>query len=284
LVWEEFPVIYPPILPELKHHQERFPFKFHKYFNHVVSSQAANINLFLPLLLNPKANDVIKKLKPDLSEIATDELDKGFQLEFWGANMGAGLLNDHNSRAGTDADIAIAYYDQNRKLCLWLIEHKLTEKEFTECGGFKSKRNHIKDNCNNTFSEILSNPNLCYYHNKCRYKYWEITRDNEAFFKNHIRFSDCPFLGGMNQLWRNQILGFAIEQDTKLPYKNVYFSVVKHPRNSSLDKTISEYKNLIGNNPKFSVFTSADVVNMAAELHDSELAKWIAWYKELYDV
>ena len=283
--WKDFPVIYPVILSEFKHHQDCFPFKFHKYFYHMVSSQAANINLFLPLLLNHQANDVLKKLKPDLAEIATDKLDKGFQLEFWGASTGKGLLNDHNSHAGTDADIAIAYYSQDRELCLWLIEHKLTEKEFTECGGYKSRGKQPYHDCDSTFSEIIANPKLCYYHDKCGYKYWEITRENQTFFKNHFQFTSCPFRGGMNQLWRNQLLGLAVEQDKTLPYKHVYFSVVKHAGNTSLDKTISEYKNLIGNNPEFSVFTSADVVNKAAaELHDSELDKWIAWYKELYNL
>jgi hypothetical protein len=62
----------------------------------------------------------------------------------------------------------------------------------------------------------------------------------------------------------------------------VYFSVVKHPRNTSLDRTIVEYQQLVANNPKFSIFTSADVVDAAEKLHDSELNQWIAWYKDLY--
>lgn len=46
---------------------------------------------------------------------------------------------DHNPVSGTDADIAVAYRDYDDDLCLWLIEHKLTEKEFTSCGGFRSR-------------------------------------------------------------------------------------------------------------------------------------------------
>jgi len=284
-IWEDLPHIYPDKLQALKQHQKEFPFKFHKYFYHIVSSQAANINLFLPLLLHPRAQEVLVKLKPDIMKIANDKLDNGFRLEFWGASAGKGLLNDHNSRAGTDADIAIAYYNINRELCLWLIEHKLTEKEFTECGGFKSNRKqpYRYCNCDSSFSEILANPELCYYHDKCKYRYWEITRDNQVFFRNHDRFKSCPFRGGMNQLWRNQLLAFSLEERTR-PYKHVYFSVIRHSRNSSLDKTISEYKDLTANNAKFSVFTSADVINSAGSLLDSKLDKWTTWYRELYNL
>ena len=283
--WESLPHIYEGILQALEQHKERFPFKFHKHFYHMVSSQAANINLFLPLLLHPQANSILKRIKPDdFHELATDELDRGFQLEFWGAREGKGLLNDHNSQAGTDADIAIAYYNRNRELCLWLIEHKLTEKEFTPCGGFESNRKQPYQNCDcrSSFSSILANPDLCYYHVRCKYKYWELTRDHDALFRNHGRFESCPFRSGMNQLWRNQLLGLAVESEKTLPYEHVYFSVVKHPGNRHLDKTINQYRTLIADSDRFSVFTSLDVVNAAAGIVDPELSRWVAWYRDLY--
>lgn len=282
-----FPVIYPDVINALKKHHNKFYFKLHKHFNHMASSQAANANLFLPVLLHPRANDVLRLIKPDdFQELATEELDHGFQIEFWGASAGRGILSDHNSRAGTDADIAIAYNNKNRESCLWLIEHKLTEKEFTECGGFKSNNKQPYQNCNcdSNFGDILINPDLCYYHGKCNYRYWEITRGNDVFFSNHTRFSSCPFREGMNQLWRNQLLALAVEQDEKYPFQHVYFSVVKHPRNSNLDKTIAEYKTLTANNPKFSAFTSADVIKAAESLDDAKLNKWATWYRELYDL
>ena len=88
----------------------------------------------------------------------------------------------------------------------------------------------------------------------------------------------------MNQLWRNQLLGLAVENDNTSPYKHVYFSVVRHPRNYHLDKTINEYKALIADNKRFSVFTSLDVMNAAATIPDTELNRWIAWYKDLYNL
>ena len=86
----------------------------------------------------------------------------------------------------------------------------------------------------------------------------------------------------MNQLWRNQLLGLSIEQDERQPYQHVTFSVVKHPRNTYLDQSLADYKDLTANNPKFSAFTSKDVLDAAAGLSDPELDKWIAWYRDLY--
>src|SRR5690606_6583822 len=137
-------------------------------------------------------------------------------------------------------------------------------------------------NCYKSFSEILANKQVCYYHSANHYKYWNITEANLDFFVNHANFDHCPFNHGMNQLWRNQLLSLSIEQDERQPYQHVTFSVVKHPRNTALNKTIEEYQHLVGNNPKFTVFTSADVIKAATDLNDLELYRWITWYQDLY--
>ncbi len=286
---KSFPIIYKSILDDLIVHKEIFPFKFHTYFNHMVSSQAANINLFLPMLLSSKANEIFRQLKPDFKKLATEELYKGFRIEYWDGNSNKekGLLADHNARSGTDSDIGIAYYNHNDHLCLWLIEHKLTEKDFTNCGGYKSKnRNKAKHLCEKSFSDILNNKDYCYYHNVRKNRYWEITDKHKDFFVNHKKVDSCPFGRGLNQLWRNQLLGFAIEDDTNNPFKQVCFSVVHHSKNRSnpLKKSIADYKELIDNNPKFTIFTSEEVVNVAEKVKDKNIVDWINWYKELYQV
>jgi hypothetical protein len=272
-----YPLLYPAIVPALKSHQEKFPFRLHKYFHHVASSQAANFNLFLPVLLHPQASAVVSALKPDFARLATEYLDHGYQIEFWDEH-----LADHDHISGTDADIAIAYYNHQDELCLWLIEHKLTEGEFTTCGGFKSPGRQASHDCSQPFAAILANPQLCYYHDKRHFNYWKITTANQAFFPNHAGHAQCPFQGGLNQLWRNQLLGLAIEQDQRQPYQQVTFSVVKHPRNTFLDPSLAKYQDLIIHNPKFSIFTSAEVIAAAFALHNPELNQWVDWYRDLY--
>lgn len=278
----QWTMLYPPIKPAFNAHRENFPFRRHQFFHHVASSQAANINLFLPIVLSPNADQILKKLKPDFSRLARTELDHGYKIEYWDEPYGT--LGDRTHLSGTDADIAIAYYNHEGELCLWLIEHKLTESEFTTCGGSKSKGRKPGHNCSKSFSEILADKSVCYYHSANHYNFWNITDANQAFFVNHGSHPSCPFRGGMNQLWRNQLLGLSIEQDDRQPFKKVSFSVVKHPRNVYLDQSLAGYMELIANNPKFSVFSSKDVLVATAEQNDPQLDHWVAWYRELYAV
>lgn len=281
-VHAHFPIIYFEILPDYLELKAQFPFKFHPDFFNMASSQAATANLFLPVLLHPRVNEILKQLIPDFSHLATGELYKGFRIEYWDGNSDyeKGLLGDHNLETGTDVDIAIAYYTQGGDLRLWLIEHKLTEPGFNSCGGSNGYYINIsKHQCGQSFSEIIRNKKYCYYHDFNKYEYWNITEANQSFFVNHWKFSMCPFFS-LNQLWRNQLMGFALEKQGK--YKQVQFSLVHHPDNHSFDNSATDYKNLIGNNPKFSVLTSADIIQAASNIEDEELGKWIVWYKELY--
>lgn len=283
-VRHKFPIIYPTILDDLLQHQRSYKFKFHEHFNHMASSQAANINLFLPILVHQNANKILSSLKPDFNQLAKSELYKGFRIEFWDGNSSKekGSLGDHSALAGTDSDIAIAYYNRSDELCLWLIEHKLTEKEFTTCGGAESRGRKSMHDCTKSFSSILNNKDLCYYHSSRHYSYWNYTESNKSFFVNHSDHSGCPFRGGMNQLWRNQLLSFSLEQKGK--FRHVYFSVVHHPENEALNDSLNQYKYLIDNNPKFTVLTSKDIIKATEEHLDSDLLQWISWYRDLYKV
>jgi len=278
----QFPFLYPDIINAFKGHLDSYLFRIHKFFNHVASSQAANANLFLPILYHSNASAIFGMLKSDFASLAVDQLDHGYRIEYWDEPFGT--LHDNNKATGTDSDIAIAYYNHKDELCLWLIEHKLTENEFTRCGGAKSKRKRTSHDCTKSFAEILMNKEVCFYHHMSKYAYWNITEANQGFFANHTQHAHCPFKGGLNQLWRNQLLGLGIEGDERQPYRHVTFSVVKHPANTQLDASLDAYKNLIAYNPKFSVFTSQDVIDAAVRFADADLDAWIHWYKGLYNL
>ena len=164
----------------------------------MASSQAACANLFLPILQDQLiATEVMRAVKPDFDRVAVDYLDQGYRVEFWDEPYN--LLNDHTPAAGTDADFAIAYFDQDGALCLWMIEHKLTEKEFTICGGARSKGRSTQHSCQPA-SSVMHDNRLCYYHSGCGYRYWEITLQPDTPF-DLARLRDypvCPFRGGMN--------------------------------------------------------------------------------------
>jgi hypothetical protein len=111
-----------------------------------------------------------------------------------------------------------------------------------------------------------------------------ITEKHKDFFVNNNCSETCPFQKGMNQLWRNQLLSFAVEEDENSDFKNVCFSVVHHPDNHSLDKSMNDYKNLVANNSKFSSFTSKDVIDIATTIKVKEIEDWVTWYRQLYKV
>jgi hypothetical protein len=277
--------IYQPIVDRVLEHKGKFPFKLHKFVGHMASSQVACINLFLPLLMHPRAAArVLRTLRPDMESIATDQLDGGFQIEFWpGTGDETGPLKDHTKVAGTDADIAIAYRDNDNNLKLWLIEHKLTEAEFTTCGGARSKGRTAKHRCSPAI-DVLKDYNLCYYHQaeRCKYAYWSITdRHPEVFSRERLAaYKDCPFKGGMNQLWRNMLLALAVEDAKGSPYAGVHFSVVRHPGNDSLTQSMTAFKKLLDDDKRFDWFTSDQIVNDAATI--PALQEWTAWYRKLY--
>jgi hypothetical protein len=284
-VREQLLLLHPSIVDAFITHQKNFPFKKHKFISHMASSQAACANLFLPILQYPvEAACVLQAVKSDLQAIAVDWLDHGYQLEFWDKPDNA--LKDHNPVSGTDADIAIAYYSKTGDLNLWLIEHKLTEQEFTTCGGYRSpNRNPDQHRCD-SISAILANKRSCYYDSASGYRYWDITFANEHIFPRErlLEFATCPFQGGLNQLWRNQLLGLAIENSSseKWPFKKVYFSVVHHPQNHALDGSLNLYRKLIGSSDRFFSFTSDVLIRQAKQLGFSPWDEWLTWFEELY--
>ena len=273
-----------------------FAYKPHRFAPHVASSQTACLNLFVPILESEYADQILIKsgVTPEgFDHIDRSQLRKGYCFEYWESTKAGpkGLLGDHSRAAGTDSDVAIAYRDKNDKLCLWLIEHKLTERDFSTCGGYSSKNisDREKEFCNSCgIKELKKDHNKCYYHKHCHYLYWDIMDKHASFFSGKYEGEGCPFRGGMNQLWRNQMLALELEENKR--FEEVYFSVVTHPENTFLDKRMNQYRDLIKHSPKFFAFKSTALVDAAADykstvLEDkaaNDLHEWAKWYRRVY--
>lgn len=290
---EEFKSDFPPMLYEAskKQYMEmmgKLDYKLHEFSFHAVSSQTACVNLFLPLLESQYTNDILralcdaKQLPIDFNEInrKAEGFYKGFRFEFWdeGKSGETGYLNDHTPAAGTDADIAIAYRNSKDENCIWLIEHKLTEAEFTTCGGYRSEHNEHKDVC--TGCNPFRNEKV---QDKCRYSvigynYWEITNNHKTYFSENMATKPCPFKSGMNQLWRNQLLALKLKENR---FDKAFFSVVYHSENESLEKKLNAYAQLFSEEAAFTAFTSKDIFE-CAQKHGKDLSDWLKWYEEMY--
>lgn len=283
------PMLYPKYREKKEQLKGQLGYKPHKFANHAVSSQTACINLFLPLLERKHADEILKSLPtcpPDFVKIDRSNLSNGYCFEFWDEgyhdSKSKGHLGDHSSYAGTDSDVAIAYLNAQGEKCIWLIEHKLTELEFTECGGYKSK-NTDSANCNscNPLSTIPPcKPSFCTYFQN--FKYWHITEKHlDAFTEVAKNLSYCPFKKGMNQLWRNQLLAFALVDNKR--FASAHFSVVYHSENKDLEDKLKEYEKYFSHNAGFNYFTPKDIIEIADKYKvDTELVDWVEWYKNTY--
>lgn len=97
-----------------------------------------------------------------------------------------------------------------------------------------------------------------------------------TFFNGNYNGTGCPFRGGMNQLWRNQMM--ALELEHCAAFADVFFSVVTHPENTFLDNTMNEFRELTKNSHKFFDFKSDSLVNAAFKY----LPDWTNWYNRVY--
>ena len=264
--------------------------KLHIYSDHLNSSQIACFNLFISLLINKDlANKVFKSIIPEFKELLNIEFEYYDDKDY----LNEGRNKKANKRdIGTDADVAIFYSNENNERCLCLLEHKLSEKEFTNCGAFKSHKNDKKDFCKD-FTKIWSDTNKCYYHANCNYGYWNLTKDKNSIFDSVKLFNYkgiCPFKNSLQQLWRNMLMTQAIENDSNNDIKKTCFGVIYHSENDKLFKlkeftgesdTIIAFTSLLKDKNKFLVITIQDIINKVKEVEDT-IPKWVEEYEEKY--
>ena len=269
--------------------QEKHGFDFHRFVTqpHVASSQAACINLFLPIMESECAVDVLKTVKTDIASIDKSHISDGFTFEYWRDNPrpndgSKGLLNDHSKTAGTDSDFALSYIDNENRHCLWLVEHKLTETEFTQCNAVHNgKHKELLAKCSNyTAQHLMNNDEDCYYCHARHFNYWQLTKKHiEAFPNLDIFENGCPFMDGMCQLWRNTLLVKAAQEEYQ--YDKVFFSVVKPHDNIALNNSLKQFKAIV-DPVLFSVFHPTTIVDAAISCSDSALRDWGKWYTDTY--
>ena len=269
--------------------QKKHGFDFHRFVKmpHVASSQAACFNLFLPIMESKCAVEVLKTVKPDIKSIDKSHIKEGFTFEYWRDNPrpndgSKGLLNDHSKTAGTDADFALSYIDNENKHCLWLVEHKLTEIEFTRCNAVHNgKHKELSEICSHyTAQHLMKKHEDCYYCHTRHYNYWQLTQKYIKAFPNLDNLKKgCPFKDGMCQLWRNILLVKAAQEEYH--YDKVYFSVVKPLDNTALDESLEQFKSIV--DPKlFSVFHPTPLIDAAISCSDTALRNWGKWYSDTY--
>lgn len=282
-------LFYSGIMDKVIELQEKHGFDFHRFVKqpHVASSQAACFNLFIPIMESRCAVEILKTVKPDIAKIDRSHIEDGYTFEYWrdspSPNDGSkGLLNDHSKTAGTDADFALSYIDNENKNCLWLVEHKLTEKEFTQCNAVHNGRHkELAEKCSHyTAKHLMETPEDCYYCHARHFNYWQLTKKySEAFPNMGIDRNGCPFMDGMCQLWRNILLAKAAQEEYH--YDKVFFSVVKPADNTALNNTLKQFMAIVDPD-LFSVFHPSTLIDAAISCSDDSIHDWGKWYTDTY--
>ncbi len=260
--------------------------RMHRFFNHLASSQAACFNLFMSLTKDINlANDVLRTILPNF-----DKLER-VEYEYYDKtvdHLGENRNQANKTNVGTDVDVAIFYLTKNGKHNVCLIEHKLSEKEFSFCNAIKNK-NQNKNHCGQ-FSNVWNNSDNCYYQKGKDYMYWKLTKEKESFFDESALASltiECPFRYSLQQLWRNMLL--AQELERKRIVDKAYFAVIYHLHNKALwnystphgkVEAFEYFSSLLKDKDRFFRFTLQDVVLRAKQFQPN--AEWIDEYESKY--
>ncbi len=290
----DFRNIYEPIRPCVRRYLERPGIQVHIHFGHLASSQAACFNLFWPILHSGHEAEILKTLNPNVAHVT------GFEFEYvnrMADHLGEGRGRGAKRDVGTDVDLAIFYEDEHGHPCAWLIEHKLTEDEFTHCGGARSKGRTLSHKCG-PFGDVRGDLNLCYYQSGSGFKYWGLTdAADSAFDLARVKPDEpCPFRGSLCQLWRNQLMARAME--TAGGYHRVDFSVV-YPRDNKwlwdLDSAVAgstdanqAHESLLkaDYSDRYWRVTTEEVLDAAQRLfgHDPGIQQWLSWFHDKYGI
>lgn len=279
-------------LPSIRKHaiESLVDVKRHVYFDHLNSSQAACFNLFVPLSLDKElSNQVFGGLIPGFKELLGIKFEYSDPKDYLNERKGR---IDNKRNIGTDSDIAIFYLNFENEKCLCLLEHKLSEKEFTNCNAIKSKQNHNKDKCYD-FVQIWSDTSNCYYQSGKNYSYWKLTQEKNSFFDKNVFSAHegiCPFKGSLQQLWRNMLMAQAIENDPENPIQKTYFGVVHHKENEKLfrlkglsgfERTDVAFSSILKRKEKFFTISIQEVLENIRNVSEP-LPVWVYEYEEKY--
>lgn len=191
-----------------------------RLLTNTAASQPYCFNLIAHLQQNPELADKlfsnlfdkhinIVHLEPEFTPNECNSI-KGFERN---SNEDIG---DQSSIGGTDADIAVFYKYDGTKKGILLIEFKFIEAEFSICSSFNKKK-EIRSICNsaNFFDEMVTNKKandsnnyLCGYN---KYENWVLTNTSNVIDNAKVKVANsCPFMFGLNQLWRNFLLAEKI--------------------------------------------------------------------------
>jgi hypothetical protein len=207
-------------------------------FENMLSSQAMCFNVFAPLGTRLAfAGAVLRPFVPGLRDV------RSIQIEH---TPPADVFNDQSGRGGVDCDLLLEGINDSGEPLVLVVETKLVEPDFSECGFRKPGRaKKGQDVCPDDVP-VRADRGACLYVRNKAYSYWQRTDEHRLLAENAVVDAGCPFAGARWQLWVN--LALAHEEGKRRGAKDVRFAVCTSANNVALlqnGKVLDGFRSLL---------------------------------------
>ena len=259
--------------------------KLHRYAAHLRSSQIFAFNIFLPFRQGNRA-----RLSERISEaigtgITIDEVS--FEWVPPGALLGE-IDGDRpvGNEPASAVDVVLWGRLQDERRAAVLLEVKLSEPDFTHCGGRNSPGNDKRHVCASA-ARFFENPNECYLRRPRRRqrdrRYWEIFTLGHgsvlAAFPGADTEGQCPFAYSMQQPMRNLAIARGLEQDQDIDVEKAWFGLCSHDENSNVAEHWKGWKNLLTESTLAPSILASEIVRVGEA---AGLREWAGWMRAKY--
>ena len=266
----------------------------HKWARSLLSSQCFAVNVFGPLVEKPiLAKRVLENLLPHRTLEKDDEVTVLFEHTPEGTRE---WLGEIKTRQPTQVDVFFTVTRREKPLGYLLVEVKFTEHEFGSCRGAVpstpgKSSNPDSSRCRN-LQAVLANPKqMCWMAEVDNGRhYWDFMLSAATPF-TFTSVIACPFRQSLYQLMRNQVLAFAVVQNTYADWAE--FVVCLHPGNKEVLKltdavdghtdAVKAFNAILPHNMKIINILPADILKLARE-NDPALSEWGDWMIARYDL
>ena len=257
--------------------------RLHEYVEHLLSSQAFALNLFLPFREGKR-----ERLSECVSTVIGTRIfvdEVRFEWVPPGALLGE-LEGDRpvGEERATAVDVVLWSRLEDGRRAVVLIEVKLSEEGFTTCNGRDSRGNRRKHVCKSA-RLFLSDSNACYLRRPWRKRrdrrYWEIFTSAHGSvgdaFPGTALDGPCPFAGNAQQPMRNLAIARGLEQEGTVA--EAWFVLCAHDDNPDVRKHWNEWAELLPE-PAMAPRLPASAVVGAGEADGNRA--WARWMRERY--
>ena len=257
--------------------------RLHSRAAHLRSSQTFAFNLFLPFREGRRER---------LSEYVSTLVDRRLtidRVQFEWTPPG-GLLGEIagdrpvGNEPATAADVVLWGQLQNGQRAAVLTEVKLSEGDFTHCGGRYSRGNRRQDVCKSA-RLFMDDPNACYLLRPVRQRrdrrYWEIFTQSHGSVRAAFPHADldgpCPFAQSLQQPMRNMAIARGMEQEGIAD--QAWFALCTHQANPNIAAHWNEWSRILPEQSLAPVLSAAEIVSIGEA---EGLTDWATYMRERY--